>query len=191
MDHRRSIGRRPFTTRLRSIIRRRQPTTRAPTTLRVIELPVREEGLRRYKKRRGDRPADVPAARRGGRQPDDQARGTRGRYDWGLRSGPGWPGFGEGPTESAGSPEALLLGTVHRLGDHAAVAKAGSALEIRQPGREGRGVAQLWHALHAVDKYLRGQAACICCDLFIRRLTRKFAVPSVIDVPTRRPARCR
>ena len=31
----------------------------------------------------------------------------------------------------------------------------------------------------------------ICCDLFMRRLTRKFAVPSVIDVPTRRPARYR
>ena len=32
---------------------------------------------------------------------------------------------------------------------------------------------------------------CICWDLFMRRLTRKFAVPSVIDVPTRRPARYR
>ena len=31
----------------------------------------------------------------------------------------------------------------------------------------------------------------ICCDLFMRRLTRKLAVPSVIDVPTRRPARWR
>src|SRR3954453_7621159 len=30
-----------------------------------------------------------------------------------------------------------------------------------------------------------------CCDLFIRRLTRKLAVPSVSDVPTRRPARWR
>src|SRR5215218_6050892 len=29
----------------------------------------------------------------------------------------------------------------------------------------------------------------ICWDLFMRRLTRKLAVPSVIDVPTRRPAR--
>src|SRR5687767_11801054 len=28
-------------------------------------------------------------------------------------------------------------------------------------------------------------------DLFMRRLTRKLAVPSVIDVPTRRPARWR
>ena len=28
-------------------------------------------------------------------------------------------------------------------------------------------------------------------DLFMRRLTRKFAVPSVIDVPTRPPARKR
>src|SRR4051812_35433186 len=27
----------------------------------------------------------------------------------------------------------------------------------------------------------------ICWDLFMRRLTRKLAVPSVIDVPTRRP----
>src|SRR5690349_24181508 len=26
----------------------------------------------------------------------------------------------------------------------------------------------------------------ICCDLFIRRITRKLAVPSVIAVPTRR-----
>src|ERR1700738_3693725 len=31
----------------------------------------------------------------------------------------------------------------------------------------------------------------ICCDLFIRRFTRKLAVPSVIAVPTRNPARCR
>ena len=31
----------------------------------------------------------------------------------------------------------------------------------------------------------------ICCDLFIRRLTRKYAVPSVIEVPTRRPRRYR
>ena len=31
----------------------------------------------------------------------------------------------------------------------------------------------------------------ICCDLFMRRLTRKLAVPSVIDVPTRRPVRWR
>jgi CRP-like cAMP-binding protein len=31
----------------------------------------------------------------------------------------------------------------------------------------------------------------ICCDLFIRRLTRKLAVPSVSDVPTGRPARWR
>jgi len=31
----------------------------------------------------------------------------------------------------------------------------------------------------------------ICCDLAMRRLTRKLAVPSVSDVPTRRPARCR
>ena len=29
----------------------------------------------------------------------------------------------------------------------------------------------------------------ICCDLFIRRFTRKLAVPSVMAVPTRRPAR--
>src|SRR3954453_9440127 len=29
----------------------------------------------------------------------------------------------------------------------------------------------------------------ICCALVMRRLTRKLAVPSVIDVPTRRPAR--
>ena len=31
----------------------------------------------------------------------------------------------------------------------------------------------------------------ICCDLFMRRLTRKLAVPSVSDVPTRKPARWR
>src|SRR5688500_10351075 len=31
----------------------------------------------------------------------------------------------------------------------------------------------------------------ICWDLFMRRLTRKLAVPSVSDVPTRRPARWR
>src|SRR4051812_17130138 len=31
----------------------------------------------------------------------------------------------------------------------------------------------------------------ICWDLFMRRLTRKLAVPSVIEVPTRRPARWR
>src|SRR6202012_6061974 len=31
----------------------------------------------------------------------------------------------------------------------------------------------------------------ICCDLFIRRMTRKFAVPSVTAVPTRMPARYR
>jgi hypothetical protein len=31
----------------------------------------------------------------------------------------------------------------------------------------------------------------ICWLLFMRRLTRKFAVPSVIDVPTRSPARNR
>jgi len=31
----------------------------------------------------------------------------------------------------------------------------------------------------------------ICCDLFMRRLTRKLAVPSVNAVPTRSPARCR
>src|SRR5664279_1289048 len=31
----------------------------------------------------------------------------------------------------------------------------------------------------------------ICWDLFIRRLTRKLAVPSVIAVPTLSPARCR
>src|SRR4051794_2678206 len=31
----------------------------------------------------------------------------------------------------------------------------------------------------------------ICCDLAIRRLTRKLAVPSVSAVPTRSPARCR
>jgi hypothetical protein len=29
----------------------------------------------------------------------------------------------------------------------------------------------------------------IFCDLFMRRFTRKFAVPSVIDVPPRSPAR--
>jgi hypothetical protein len=31
----------------------------------------------------------------------------------------------------------------------------------------------------------------ICCDLFIRRFTRKLAVPSMIAAPTRNPARCR
>src|SRR3954465_3555697 len=31
----------------------------------------------------------------------------------------------------------------------------------------------------------------ICCDLAMRRLTRKLAVPSVSEVPTRRPARAR
>src|SRR5271154_1998602 len=31
----------------------------------------------------------------------------------------------------------------------------------------------------------------ICCDLFIRRLTRTFVAPSVIDVPTRKLARRR
>jgi hypothetical protein len=31
----------------------------------------------------------------------------------------------------------------------------------------------------------------ICCALFMRRLTRKLAEPSLIDAPTRKPAQWR
>src|SRR5690349_7268543 len=93
---------------------------------------------------------------------------------------------------SLGEAKALLAGIQERgdrqeLGGQAAMARseAGSASVLNswpspEPSLPLTTAPRTWSRRSAPRRDQR-----ICCSLFMRRLTRKLAVPSVIEVPTR------
>src|SRR4051812_30913213 len=82
-------------------------------------------------------------------------------------------------------------GDRQRNGGQAAIAISDPGLALKscpkpEPNLPLRTAQRTWSRRSAPRRDQR-----ICCDLFMRRLTRKLAVPSVNAVPTRSPARCR
>src|SRR5215207_8859385 len=85
----------------------------------------------------------------------------------------------------------FLRGDCQRNGGQAAIAISDPGLALKscpkpEPNLPLRTAQRTWSRRSAPRRDQR-----MCCDLFMRRLTRKLAVASVNEVPTRKPARWR